>query len=96
MADSFFSYKRKEEKTTERNVVDFNLLMDAIIDKIMDKVFERLASKKTDLLKKDPCESDKRTFKEILEEEVSKFDSIEEVQYLGEYLVELWKKIHLK
>ncbi len=95
MVDSFFSYKKRKE---ERNAADFNILIDAMIDRIMDKVFERLVSEKVTFLKEreSPCNSDKRTFKEILEEEVSKFDSIEEVQYLGNYLVEYWKKIHLK
>lgn len=95
MVDSFFSYKKKKE---ERNAADFNILIDAMIDRIMDKVFERLLNEKVTFLKKkeNPCNSDKRTFKEILEEEVAKFDSVEEVQYLGKYLVEYWKKIHLK
>ena len=94
MVDSFFSYKkRKEEK---RNTIDFNILIDAMIDRIMDKIFDRLESGEAAFLRGKPCNSNKRTFREILEEEVSKFDSIEEVQYLGRYLVEYWKKIHLK
>lgn len=93
MVDSFFSYKKRRERKT---VADFNILIDTMIDRIMDKVFERLASEKVTFSKKDSYNSDDRTFREILEEEVSKFDSIEEVQYLGKYLVEYWKKIHLK
>ncbi len=94
MVDSFFSYKKRRER---KAVADFNILIDTMIDRIMDKVFERLSSEKVTFSKKNSHNnSDNRTFREILEEEVSKFDSIEEVQYLGKYLVEYWKKIHLK
>lgn len=93
MADYFFSYKKRKEKKN----VDYNVLVDDLIDKLSERVSNNIIGK-LDIKKelkviKTP---EKRSFEQILEEEVSKFDSIEEVQYLGKYLVEYWKKLHLK
>ncbi len=91
MVDYFFSYRRKRESRKP----DYN----SIIDELMDELAERVAKKlgkvhmPTEKVVKVP---DKRNFKEILEEEVAKFDSIEEVKFLGEYLVNYWKELHLK
>ncbi len=95
VVDYFFSYKKRKEK--ENKTVDYNVLIDDLIDKLSDRISKKI----TDELRKESEVKtvkipEKRSFEQILEEEVSKFDSIEEVQYLGKYLVEYWKKLHLK
>ncbi|MGC8611424.1 MAG: hypothetical protein C0176_00235 [Mesoaciditoga sp.] len=87
MADYFFSYGKKEPKDQAR-IEDLvheltRLIATEIVNEIRNqiKVFDKKNKDSNDL-------------KKILEEEISKFDSIEEVKYLGEYLVDLWRKTH--
>ncbi len=86
MTDSFFSYNKikKDEKNIEDSIGD---LSQTIAHMIVQNMLDEL--KNTKML-----ENDSRDFKRMLEDEISKFDSIEEVRYLGNYLVDLWRKTH--
>ncbi len=86
MTDSFFSYNKikKDEKNIEDSIGDLSrTIAHMIVQNMLDEL------KNTKML-----ENDSRDFKRMLEDEISKFDSIEEVRYLGNYLVDLWRKTH--
>ncbi len=95
MTDYFFSYKKKKEK--EKRSIDYSVLIDELIDRLSEKISNMIIK---NLNGENEVKAmnipEKRSFEQILEEEVSKLDSIEEVQYLGKYLVGYWKKLHLK
>ncbi|WP_456399150.1 hypothetical protein [Mesoaciditoga sp.] len=103
MVDRFFSYKKDKGKR-ERTEVEKNLnnilgeLMEILALKIAAKIDRNCAGNKEKVQIKEKIirVPDKRSFREILEEEVAKFDSIEEVEFLGEYLINFWKELHLK
>lgn len=85
MADYFFSYGKKETKE-ERHFEDLiheltHLMAIEIAEEIKNQI--KVKDKETNV-----------DLKKILEEEISKFDSIEEVRYLGEYLIDLWRRTH--
>ena len=100
MVDYFFSYKKNKEKSHRKSEsIDFNALANEIMENLAQKIAEKISVGNTEKVKEKIVEvpvPDKRSFKEILEEEVAKFDSIEEVKFLGEYLVNYWKELHLK
>ncbi len=91
MVDYFFSYKKRRENRK----IDYNSLIDTLIDEVAERVAKKIGKIKAppEKVVKVP---DKRTLEEILKEEVAKFDSIEEVEFLGKYLVNYWKELHLK
>ncbi|BBJ27829.1 hypothetical protein [Athalassotoga saccharophila] len=86
MADYFFSYGKKDQKDQAR------------IEDLVHELTRLIAIEIANEIRNQIKTSDKRDkdvdLKKILEEEISKFDSIEEVKYLGEYLVNLWRKTH--
>lgn len=89
VTDSFFSYRKKIRR---RRDFDFNAFIDAMTEEFAARVVDGLREPARDRA----AGQDGRDFKEILTEEVAKFDSVEEVRYLGEYLVDYWKKLHEK
>ncbi len=88
VTDSFFSYRKR----VRRRDIDFNVLMDVIAEEIAARLSEEIRASGVGRMPED----DTKDLKEILSEEVAKFDSIEEVRYLGDYLIDYWKKLHEK
>lgn len=91
MADYFFSYK-KEEETKARN--EENKAIEELFHEITHMMAVEILN---ELNGDDVITTSKQTkidFKHVLEEEISKLDSIEEVKYLCEYLIDLWRKTH--
>ncbi len=86
MADYFFSYGKKESKETR---------LEDLVHELTRLIAIEIANEIRNQMKiSDKKNKDSVDLKKILEEEISKFDSIEEVKYLGEYLVDLWRKTH--
>lgn len=92
MSDYFFSYK-KTQKHGDDNDQKIEELFHEISHMIaMDILNEVNSDAENAMLYKE--KEKKIDFKKLLEDEVAKFDSIEEVKYLGEYLIDLWRKNH--
>ncbi len=91
MADYFFSYKKEQmaRAGNEENKAIEDLLHE-ITHMIAMEILNELNGDVTTVLSRQT----KTDLKRILEEEVAKLDSIEEVKYLGEYLIDLWRKTH--
>ncbi|MCL4408227.1 MAG: hypothetical protein M1542_06430 [Thermotogae bacterium] len=90
MADYFFSYKKDQEtKSQHEDNEAIEELLHEITHMIAMEILNELNGDVTTLSRQT-----KNDFKHILEEEISKFDSIEEVKYLGEYLIDIWRKTH--
>jgi ubiquinone/menaquinone biosynthesis C-methylase UbiE len=101
VVDYFFSYKKKKEKESGRVKIelDLNAVANELMENLAQKIVQKIQSEseeKPAIKEKIVKVPDKRSFREILEEEVAKFDSIEEVEFLGEYLINYWKELHLK
>ena len=96
MVDYFFSYKKNRE-IGKGGKIDYNMVIDELLEKLAQKIAKKVNVEDHEKIKEKIVKvPDKRSFKEILEEEVAKFDSIEEVKFLGEYLMNYWKELHLK
>ncbi len=103
MVDRFFSYKKGKEKRGHTEAEeDLNTILSELMEILARKIAAKIdcncagSKEKVQIKEKIIKVPDKRSFREILEEEVAKFDSIEEVEFLGEYLVNFWKELHLK
>ncbi len=90
MADYFFSYKKAQEtKGNEENKTIEDLLHE-ITHIIAMEILNELNGESTNVVSRQA----KIDLKQILESEVAKLDSIEEVKYLCQYLIDLWRKTH--
>lgn len=92
MSDYFFSYKKTQKHGNEDDKKIEELFHDISHMIAMDILNEINLDVKAAMPYK---EKEKQIdFKKLLEDEIAKFDSVEEVKYLSEYLIDLWKKTH--
>ncbi len=91
MADYFFSYKKAQATRSEN---EENKAIEELFHEITHMIAMEILNKLNDDTTTASSKQTKIDLKHILEEEIAKFDSIEEVKYLGEYLIDLWRKTH--